>query len=340
MPILNTTLTLKDLPPPPPGKTGWPWTEQSFLLPDRIRDRLELPRISIVTPNYNQGEFIEETIRSVLLQNYPSLEYIIIDGGSTDESIKIIKKYEQYLAFWTSEPDRGQSHAINKGFERCTGDYIAWMNADDCYLPDALHHVFVEAKANKFDFIYGCTYNGSSLNDKYLSYRSGTQTFATKYLLRAFYGEQYVIPSQSVFVSRRLFEKVGLIDENSYYCMDIDWFIRMALERPRSLKISQPICFYRLHPQSKTISSGVGNREEALNLTQKYASHLSFLERLQLNRLINYSEEIRPYFAAYAAGKQKQPFQKLLGTMMKFPLEALSNRKFIGLLKRAVAPFK
>ena len=93
------------------------------------------PRMSIVTPSYNQGQFIEETIRSVLLQSYPDLEYIVIDGGSTDESVEIIKKYVEWLAFWVSEPDRGQSDAINKGLTISKGDFLAYLNSDDAYRP-------------------------------------------------------------------------------------------------------------------------------------------------------------------------------------------------------------
>jgi glycosyltransferase involved in cell wall biosynthesis len=129
---------LAELPPPSPGKTGWPWTvETPPLLPDRP-DGCPWPRISIVTPSYNQGQFIEETIRSVLLQGYPDLEYIIIDGGSTDNSVEIIAKYEFRLAYWVSEKDRGQSHAINRGFCRSTGCLLGWLNSDDVLLPNAL----------------------------------------------------------------------------------------------------------------------------------------------------------------------------------------------------------
>jgi len=125
--------TLYDLPPPPPGKRGWPWTEASVELPDPMPDGQEWPRVSIVTPSYQQGPFIEETIRSVLLQGYPNLEYIVIDGGSTDETVAILRKYEKWIAYWVSEADKGQSEAINKGFAKASGDLFGWLNSDDVY---------------------------------------------------------------------------------------------------------------------------------------------------------------------------------------------------------------
>src|SRR5437588_6081454 len=135
--------TLAKLPSPLTDKTGWPWTIETPPLPVVRPDGSCWPRISIVTPSYNQGQFIEETIRSVLLQGYPDLEYIIIDGGSQDESVEIIKKYEPWLTYWVSEQDRGQSHAINKGFDRSTGLILGWLNSDDVLLPNALATVAV-----------------------------------------------------------------------------------------------------------------------------------------------------------------------------------------------------
>ena len=123
-----------DLPSLPAGKAGWPWTKESQRKSVASGDGMPpLPRLSVVTPCYNQESFIEETIRSVLLQGYPDLEYIIIDGGSTDGTLDVIQKYEPWLTHWESKPDRGQSHAINKGWKLATGEMVGWLNSDDIY---------------------------------------------------------------------------------------------------------------------------------------------------------------------------------------------------------------
>lgn len=130
--------SIAELPPPPQGESGWPWTLESVQLADRMPDGKAWPRISIVTPSFNQGRYIEETIRSVLLQGYPNLEYVIMDGGSTDGSVDIIRKYEPWLKFWVSEKDGGQVPAINKGFSMSTGDWLNWINSDDALALGAL----------------------------------------------------------------------------------------------------------------------------------------------------------------------------------------------------------
>src|SRR6267154_2378048 len=124
---------LSILPPPPAGKTGWPWTVETD--PELYAGRSQWPRISIVTPSFNQGSYLEETIRSVLDQNYPNLEYVVVDGGSTDRSVEILQRYADRLAWWSSEPDGGQYAAINKGFKHTSGEIMAWINSDDKYLP-------------------------------------------------------------------------------------------------------------------------------------------------------------------------------------------------------------
>src|SRR5437868_3021326 len=132
---------LRDLPPPPAGKTGWPWTQESPSVPPLTAVGKSWPKISIVTPNYNYGAWLEETIRSVLLQGYPNLEYIVIDGASQDNSVAVIEKYAPYLDYWVSERDKGQTNAINKGFARSTGEIMGWLNSDDLLLPNALRNI-------------------------------------------------------------------------------------------------------------------------------------------------------------------------------------------------------
>ena len=160
---LNISLSLFS-----PSKTGWPWSEQSKQLPKTMKNGKLWPKISIVTPSFNQVQFIEETIRSVILQNYPNLEYIIIDGGSTDGSVEIIKKYEKYLTYWVSEPDSGQSEAINKGWKIATGDIIAWLNSDDMYMPYALSTIASMYAANPDKIIFQGSCNNIDIEGNHL----------------------------------------------------------------------------------------------------------------------------------------------------------------------------
>jgi glycosyltransferase involved in cell wall biosynthesis len=146
---------IESLPPPPNGKKGWPWTMQDCHNITKS-SRSDLPRLSIVTPSFNQAEYLEQTIRSVLLQGYPNLEYRIYDGGSTDGSLEILKKYSRYLTEWRSEPDAGQASAIAEGMRASSGDIVAWINSDDGYMPGAFFRVAeVYQKYSHKTFIYG-----------------------------------------------------------------------------------------------------------------------------------------------------------------------------------------
>jgi glycosyltransferase involved in cell wall biosynthesis len=143
----TSALRLADLPPPPAGKSGWPWTEESPAVPARLPDGSEWPLVSIVTPSFNQGAFIEETLRSVLLQNYPNLEYIVIDGGSVDDTAEVLRRYEPFLDHVVSEPDGGHADGLNKGMRRATGSILAFINSDDFYLPGTLASVAGDHRA-------------------------------------------------------------------------------------------------------------------------------------------------------------------------------------------------
>jgi hypothetical protein len=131
------TANLSELPPPPPGRSGWPWTDIPPCHTMKTSESQECPSVTVITPSFNQAEFIEETIRSVLLQGYPTLEYIVVDGGSTDGTVKILQRYEPWLR-WISERDAGQADAINKGLRLASGDVLSYLNSDDLYLPGGI----------------------------------------------------------------------------------------------------------------------------------------------------------------------------------------------------------
>ena len=249
MTVTNTIITLEDLPSPPPGKSGWPWTEQTDPLPMRMSNDSDWPQITIVTPSYNQGQFIEETIRSVLLQGYPNLEYIIIDGGSTDGSIEIIKKYENYLAYWVSERDRGQPHAINKGFEKATGNIVTFLNSDDLYLPNTfsfLANFFVNNP--EYDFICGQTEFIDTHSQKIKGFE---ELFSVK-LNYATMTETCHIAQQSTFFKRKVFEIIGYLNESLHYCFDYDFWLRSFLSGLNFASTTQILSQFRLHDLSKT----------------------------------------------------------------------------------------
>lgn len=214
---------LASLPAPPAGKTGWPWDEEPEPLPEVTPAGRPWPRVSVVTPSYNQGRFVEQTIRSVLLQAYPNLEYIVIDGGSTDESVEVIRRYEPFLAHWESEPDRGQSHAINKGFARATGDILCWLNSDDFYLPGALRAVAEAIDEGAAAVVGHCL---QVYADGRPPCRGVGRFEGTGRLLEFWKG--YRMHQPSIFWRREVFERVGYLDESLHMTMDFDYWVRVA----------------------------------------------------------------------------------------------------------------
>lgn len=248
MVIAHHPITLIDLPAPPTGKTGWPWTEETKPLPDRMSEDSEWPKISIVTPSYNQGQFLEETIRSVLLQGYPNLEYLIIDGGSTDNSVEIIQKYERYLSYWVSEPDRGQANAINKGLRQATGELIGWQNSDDCYCPNAFFYAAQVAKADQTaDIIYGSV---DYVNSDGVFSRKG---YASEFSFLEMLPWTNMF-NQSMFFRRKVFTEGNFIDESFQHCMDYEFFWRLALADYKFQFEPRMKANFRFHENAKGVT--------------------------------------------------------------------------------------
>lgn len=234
-----------EFPTPPLNKGGWPWKITVF--PEVNSGRASYPRITIITPSFNQGKFLEQTIRSVLLQNYPNLEFIIIDGGSTDNSIDIIKKYEKYLTYWESEPDTGQSHAINKGFAKSTGQILAWLNSDDYYTPGTLH--LVAEELNKSE-TYALVGNCLTVFTDGTPPRKDDGDFENLFKLLEFW-KGYNMPQTSIFWRREVFEKVGFLNEELHYIMDFDYWIRIAAHH-NFKNIDHVLSYATYHDEAKT----------------------------------------------------------------------------------------
>ncbi len=207
---------------------------------------MQYPKVTIVTPSYNQAQFLEETILSVLNQDYPNLEYIIVDGGSTDGSVEIIRKYEERLAWWVSEPDSGQSEAINKGFAHATGDIFNWLNSDDILYPDAIRiAVHFMNKHPECEVVFG---NRVVINSKgriidVVEPVSLNKTLA-KFALR--------IPQETTFFTAKLWRRVNGLNESLHFVMDSDLWYRFMRETDFFL-IPEFLGAYRNHEEAKSV---------------------------------------------------------------------------------------
>lgn len=208
------------------------------------------PKLSIITPSFNQGAFIERTIDSVLTQGYQNLEFIIIDGGSTDQSVDVIKKYERHLTYWVSERDRGQSHAINKGFSRSSGDCLTWLNSDDWYPPDTLSIVaetFISKPAADIVVGSGEMIDIHGLCTEILVPPAVIDKVS---LLDWFDGKWFLQPAS--FFRRTAWEQCGPLDENQHLTFDIAFYLAAAEQGFKYVTVPKTLARALRHPDAKT----------------------------------------------------------------------------------------
>jgi len=292
-----------------------------------------MPSISIIIPNYNYGQYIEETICSIINQNYPQIQLIIIDGGSTDNSVEIIKKYDKHIYYWVSEKDNGQADAINKGLKVATGQYIAFINSDDVYLENAFELIFSNKNSIDKDFIYGDVLIGSNVvNSKPNKSKKNTLTLAS--LINFYRNAEYIIPSQSVFIKRDFLNKYNLnfLNTKLHFCMDLDWYCRISLQKPTVYKYKKIQSFFRINSHTKTVSQSLKMKNEALEIAFYYLKYLNKTERNDffINRFIHV------FLNKVYQKKIKNGLPSLVLILTKSNFRAFRNYKFLGLLKKQI----
>ena len=250
----------QDLPAPPPGKSGFPWTLGSA--PPANPDRL--PSISVVTPSYNQGDFLEEAIRSVLLQGYPRLEYILMDGGSSDDSRAIIHKYADFLAYWVSEPDEGQADAINKGFARGSGAVMGWLNSDDILQPGALQTIGAAFSDNpKINVVTGFR---QLIDRDSRPIVNWTRGIPSAYQLR----HRNIIAQETTYWRREVWERLGPLDGSYNFALDYEYWQRMLASGHRFRLLPAFLGGFRQHEASKTSTLRQTYAEDLSRVYQQY----------------------------------------------------------------------
>jgi glycosyltransferase involved in cell wall biosynthesis len=244
--------TLADLPTPLEDRAGWPWSEESGQIASFMPDGKPWPRVSIITPLLNQRSFIEETIRSILLQGYPDIEYLVIDGGSTDGSLEVVERYAPWVRCIV-QPREGQSAALNRGFKLATGELIGWQNSDDFYGPGCFYQAaLASAEHRDCEIFHGMVrgFQGKDNQPPWL-FENCTE-FAQQKLLN-----EVCVMNQSMFFRRRIFKRGIYLNETLHYAMDIDFFWRLSLEGFHYRMVPSMAGYYRQHENAKSTTFNV-----------------------------------------------------------------------------------
>jgi glycosyltransferase involved in cell wall biosynthesis len=265
-PARGRRASLRDLPAPPPGRSGWPWTEEGPRLPETRPDGRPWPRISVVTPVYNQGHYLEETLRSVLLQGYPDVEHVVINDGSTDDSEAVIRRYEPWLAHWVTQPNAGQRAAINRGFEHVSGQVLCYLNSDDLLLPGALERAALEIDPARGRHVVMGRCRFTDPEGRYVGIEHPSRFVSHARVLEVWKG--HTIPQPSVFWTPEVWRRCGPILEDLW--VDYGLFCRFS-RHYRFHAVDQVVSTYRLHAESKTQVSGEEQRlREVVAISRRY----------------------------------------------------------------------
>jgi glycosyltransferase involved in cell wall biosynthesis len=253
-----------ELPAPPAGKEGWPWTSRVRVYPPTMPNRQTWPRITVVTPAYNQAQFLEETMRSVLMQGYPNLEYIVIDDGSPDCSAEIIRKYERHLAYWTTQKNAGQPTAINNGLARATGEIMGWLNSDDLLLPRALERTALARMRNPEVKITCGFREVIDSESRFLNY--WVHMRPANYDLR----RVCCLAQETVFWNREVWVKAGPLGAKWRYALDLDLWQKFITAGYEFHLLPYFMGGFRVHPQSKGSTMEVVGGKEIREILGSY----------------------------------------------------------------------
>ena len=318
-------LSRDDLPPLSPGASYSPWPEETLVLAQPWP--ANPPKVSIVTPSFNQAEYLEATIRSVLLQGYPNLEYIVIDGGSTDGSLAIIRKYERWISSWVSQPDRGQTDAIQKGFDLCSGEFFNFINSDDLLAPNCLNQI-VKYFAQS-DIVAGGNVNFSPIHR--------TTIFPSDLDPVKLINGKGVFQQQSLWMRCDIIRECGGWNLELDYVFDLEMAIRYFAVTQNIVYLTQELSGFRQQPKSKT-------HLRQKDIEQEQFRYLDFLVKLSHPAIRAAAERKRREMLWHRFTASLEPIRNAnLSTALRIALHSLQDpavrftRFTAGAIKKALS---